>query len=282
VDAQLAVSGALAVVLLIASALLLSNAGPSGPIRDAQALVGALLVLELARIRLAASLTRRLRRARRERRLLMQRATDASEQERKRIARDLHDGVVQNLVGASYQLAAAAEQAGAGASRSEVRAAVEQAASETRRSIRELRTLLVDVYPPDLQRDGLEAALIDGMAPLASRGIDWHLRVAPDLRLPAHANAVLFRAAAESLRNVARHSQATNVWVTVDGRGRGAGLTVEDDGRGFDPSQVPGPREGRHFGLRILEELAREADGELTVESAPGQGTRLYLRVPRP
>src|SRR3954454_7567937 len=118
------------------------------------ALIGALVLLELAQIPLAYSLARRLQRGQREREALLRRALDASSIERRRIASDLHDGVVQNLAGVSYGLSAAAEQLPHG---SAPREAVEEGATEARRTVRELRTLLVDIYPPNLQRSGLHA-----------------------------------------------------------------------------------------------------------------------------
>src|SRR3954463_1868060 len=116
------------------------------------ALIGALVLLELAQIPLAWSLARRLQRGQREREALLRRAIDASEHERRRIAQDLHDGVVQSLAGLGFGLAAAAEELPQG---SPVRKTVEGGAEQARRSVRELRTLLVEIYPPTLQRAGL-------------------------------------------------------------------------------------------------------------------------------
>ncbi len=249
-------------------------------LRFAPALIGALVLLELAQIPLAASLARRVRRGQREREALLRRAIDASELERKRIARDLHDGVVQNLIGVSYRLAAAGERVSGHHGDGGVSREVDEAAAETRRSIRELRTLLVDIYPPDLHRAGLEAALADLMAPFAGRQIDARISVAPELQLPPHAEALFFRAAQEALRNVLAHSQASRVTAAVTTSARLATLTVEDDGRGFVPSAATAGQEDRHFGLRILRDLAGDANGKLTIDSAPGQGTRVSVEVP--
>src|SRR3954464_2771913 len=153
------------------------------------ALVGALVLLELAQIPLAYSLARRLQRGQREREGLLRRAIDASEIERRRIAGDLHDGVVQNLAGVSFGLSAAAEQLPRG---SDTRSAVEEGATEARRTVRELRSLLVDIYPPTLHRSGLHAALADLAKGLGDAGIAVRLSVPPDLGLPGEIEALMF------------------------------------------------------------------------------------------
>src|SRR6185437_1259027 len=137
------------------------------------ALLGALVILYLVQVPLAYSLARRLRARQREREALLRSAIDASDLERRRIAADLHDSAVQRLAGVSLSLAAAGSRNGREGSSGdeELRAAVREAAAETRETIRELRTLLVDIYPPTLQRSGLTAALSDLVAPLRAAGI---------------------------------------------------------------------------------------------------------------
>jgi signal transduction histidine kinase len=240
------------------------------------ALIGALVLLELAQIPLAYSLARRLRRGQEEREALLRRAIDASSMERRRIAGDLHDGVVQNLAGVSFGLSAAAEQLPAGSS---VRSAVEDGAVEARRTVRELRTLLVDIYPPTLQRSGLEAALADLLDGIRSGGCDARLSVPSGLALPQESEALLFRAAQEALRNVRRHADATRVDVTVEADGESAALVVSDDGRGFDDDAIGSAANG-HFGLRMMGDLVRDRGGQFEVESAPGEGTRVRAEVP--
>jgi two-component system NarL family sensor kinase len=201
------------------------------------------------------------------------RAIDASEQERRRIARDLHDGVVQSLAGLGFGLAAAAEELPEG---SPARNTVEEGAEQARRSVRELRTLLVEIYPPTLQRAGLQSALADLLSGIGDEGCDVRLRVEPpELRLPPDTEALLFRAAQESVRNVRAHAGAHQLDVTVVQTNGRVALEVVDDGRGFDPSaNVDG-----HFGLRILADIARDADARFDVDSAPGKGTKVRLEA---
>jgi two-component system, NarL family, sensor kinase len=238
------------------------------------ALIGALVLLELAQIPLAWSLARRLQRGQREREALLRRAIDASEQERRRIARDLHDGVVQRLAGLGFGLAAAAEELPHG---SPARKTVEEGADQARRSVRELRTLLVEIYPPTLQRAGLQSALADLLSGIGDEGCDVRLRVEPpELRLPPDTEALLFRAAQESVRNVRAHADAHQLDVSVVQTNGRVALEVVDDGRGFDSSA----NADGHFGLRILADLARDADARFDVDSTPGEGTKVRLEAP--
>jgi two-component system NarL family sensor kinase len=239
------------------------------------ALLGGLLVLWLVQLPLAARMAKRIRTGQREREGLLQRAIDASDVERRRIAGELHDGVVQNLAGVSYSLAAAAER-GAGNGAGPTGDTLERAAAATRESVRELRGLLVEIYPPSLHRAGLGAALDDSAAPLVRRGIEVRVSIAPDLALTEDAEALLFRVAQEALRNVGVHAHASHVEVRAARDGNRISLVVEDDGRGFDTAA--GRPEG-HFGLSLVEDLARDTGAELTIESKPGEGTRVRVEL---
>jgi two-component system, NarL family, sensor kinase len=245
--------------------------------RFVPALVGALLLLWLVQLPLAASLAGRLRQRQREREALLQRAIDSSDAERRRIAQYLHDGVVQELSGVSYSLAATAKRLEREGDDPGWRA-VRDATAATRRAIAELRALLVGIYPASVRRSGLAAALSDLVAPLSARDIEVELDVQPGLDLPPATEETLFQGAQEALRNAATHAAPHHVEVHVgvsDGR---AILTVSDDGTGFRPQEPPGP--GGHFGLRLLDDLAAERGGRLEVKSAEGKGTRVTLEVP--
>lgn len=245
----------------------------------APALIITLVLLEVAQIPLAWSMARRLRRGQAEREALLRRSIEASDVERRRIARDLHDGAVQNLAGVSYSLTAATDAIAKGDTDSAI-STVRSAAADTRHSIRELRTLLVDIYPPNLRRAGLAAALSDLAASLPTDRLKIQLDVPSELRLPAHAEPLLYRVAQEALRNVVAHAEAAHVKVSAGRQDGVAFLSVEDDGRGFGPSEDDGDERRRHFGLRILHDLAIDANGDLAVESAPGAGTRVRIEVP--
>src|SRR5919202_760711 len=131
----------------------------------APALIGALLLLGLLQLPLAYRMARTLHDNRHEREARLLRAIAASDTERRRIAGDLHDGVVQDLAGLSFALAAGADrvpEGGDGTLKHDLRAAAE----DVRRAVRRLRTLLVEIHPPNLHRTGLEQALSDLLSPL--------------------------------------------------------------------------------------------------------------------
>jgi signal transduction histidine kinase len=239
-------------------------------------MLGSLVLLWLVQVPLAWRLDRRLRRSQAEREALLVRAVEASDDERRRIAADLHDGPVQDLAGISYSLSAAAQTEGS----PQARETLHQAAAGTRDSMRRLRSLLVEIHPPNLRASGLEAALADLLAPLQARGAETSLTVDPALGLDEDTERIVYRAAAEAVRNVERHADASRVTVAVEERDDGVRLVVVDDGVGFGPDDRERRREEGHVGLSLLEELAARAGGRLAVRSAPGDGTTFELELP--
>lgn len=242
------------------------------------ALLLGLLALWLVNLPLAAALSRRMRRAREEREAYLQAAMHASEHERRRIAADLHDGIVQDLNGLSLQMAAEARSADA---RGEPEAAqrLRALSASGRQLTRGLRHALVDIYPPSLHREGLGPALADLAETVSRRGIVVDLDVEDELALPPDVEALLFRVGQESLRNVVRHAGAAHVGVRVAREKGEAVLEVADDGRGFDPGASTSLTNG-HLGLRALESLTVDAGGRFAVRSRPGEGTHVRAEVP--
>ena len=242
------------------------------------ALLGALVVLQLIQLPLARSLARRVEQAHRDRMELLQRAVDASDLERRRIAADLHDGTVQDLVAASYALTSARERLGPDGNGAST--ALERADETTRSAVRELRGLLVDIYPPRLREAGLASALRDLCPPLEERGPRTHVDVPTDLQLPDDVTALLYRTAQEAMRNAAEHAEAQNVRVQVRASEGTARLSVADDGVGFDHERALAAAAEGHFGLRLLRDQVRDAGGTFELDSAPGRGTRVGVEVP--
>ncbi len=243
---------------------------------------GALLLLQLVQVPLAWSMARRVRQGQQERERLLMRAIAASDAERRRIASDLHDGVVQELAGASFVLAGAADRATA-MREPAVSGALQRAAGGVRQSIRALRSLLVEIYPPNLRTAGLAAALSDLLAPLSSRGIETELHLPGDgLELSPESEALIFRVAQESVRNATTHAGARRIDVGLTTTPGLAVLTVADDGLGFDVAALDSSPKSGHLGLVVLRDLAADAGADLRIESASGDGTRVRLEVPSP
>jgi signal transduction histidine kinase len=250
------------------------------------ALVIGLVVLALIQVPLAWRMARSIERGRVDRERLLRRALEASTAERRRIAGDLHDGVVQEFAGLSMSLSAAAEAAEAEGATGPA-TALRSGADRTRHGMRQLRTLLVEIYPPSLHTAGLEPALSDLLAPLVARGMATNLEVDPGIDADRGTEALVFRTAQEALRNVQAHSEAGAVEVRlqqqrIDGDGVSLVLTVRDDGRGFSPTDLERSGGEGHMGLPLLAGLAEEAGGRLSVESEPGLGTIVRLEVPVP
>ncbi len=246
----------------------------------APVMVGGLLLLFLVQVPLAWSMARGLRQGQEERERLLQRAIDASDAERRRIARDLHDGVVQSLAGVSYSLAAAADRLDGKPDSGEVGAALRQAAADTRRSMRDLRSLIIEIAPPNLHDEGLDNAVAELVAPLAAEGVETTVDIDDSAAPSADAQTLLYRVALEAVRNVAAHAEATRVSVSLARDNGCARLVIADDGRGFSADRLEQRREEGHLGLTLLTGLVAEAGGRLVVDSTPGRGTRLEAEVP--
>lgn len=218
-----------------------------------------------------------------ERETLLQRAVDASEAERRRIARDLHDGVVQNLAGMAFTLTATAsglrDQIASNGNH-ELLEVLDQSAEETRAAMKDLRTLIIEIAPPTLRREGLHAALLEVLQTIKSDGTKTRLELPSNMRLRQDRASLIFRVAQEVLRNVAAHAEAKHVSVVLKEVDNMAVLRIVDDGRGFTPEDVARRRTEGHVGTNAIVELAEEAGGTLKIDSTPGKGTRVVLTVP--
>jgi signal transduction histidine kinase len=242
-------------------------------------ILGAIALILVVQIPLFWSLTRRLQRSYEQREGLLANAVTSSRRERRRVASYLHDGPVQELAGLAFSLAPVADDAesrGADADPAVVRKVIDR----LRGTVRDLRALLVDLHPPILATAGLDAAIRDLVSPLVARGTKVELRVDGDDRLDSDTQALVYRVAQEAVRNVIAYADAATVSVEVDVVDSTARLLVADDGRGFAPDLRDRRRTEGHLGLSLVEELARQAGGSLTIDSREGGRTRVRLEVP--
>jgi len=246
-------------------------------------LLGGLVLLYLVQAPLAYRMARRLRRSQDEREALLLSSLAAGDQERVMIAADLHDGVVQGLAGASFSLSAAADRARASdAGSAQV---MTDTATELRRWMRELRSLVVTIIPPQLHVQGLAASLADLAATLEVRGVTVTVDAPGTEQLDETTVTLVYRAAQEAVRNIVRHADASTVSLRVARghtsslRGESLILRVRDDGRGFETGDIAARSRGS-VGLELLSALVVSHGGALTVETSPGQGTELVMQVP--
>ena len=199
-------------------------------------------------------------------------ATDA---ERRRIERDLHDGAQQRLVSLAMNLGMA--RASLTDAPEPVRQVIEQAHDEATEALAELRELVRGLHPAVLDDRGLDAALsgIAANAPLPVR-----LRVDVPTRCAPGVEAVAYFVVSEALTNVAKHAGASRAEVTVDRTGDRLRIVVTDDGRGGATRGDGVGRNGGGTGLRGLAQRAAAVDGTLTVESPPGGPTTITVELP--
>jgi PAS domain S-box-containing protein len=219
-----------------------------------------------------------LRRLDADRRRLLARLVAAQEDERRRIATNIHDDPVQKITAAVARLDIVA------AAHPEV--AADERYRAARRSVRDsinsLRHLMFEVHPPSLERDGdLEAALRTMTAaeasehPRTSFEVRWNARSA----LPREIATVLYRIAQEALVNARKHSGASRVVVSVTDSGDGIRLRIEDDGVGFS-ADAAGASPPGHIGLTSMRERAEIAGGTLLVRSGADAGICVEARLP--
>lgn len=209
--------------------------------------------------------------------LLTQAREGAAQQERNRLARDLHDSIKQQLFSVSVSAAAAQarwenDPAGAKAALADVRRGAQEAMAE-------MRALLQQLAPAPLEKVGLLEALRDQCEALRYRTgaqVTATLGELPaDERFPPGAQESIFRIAQEALSNVARHARAQNVQLVLQTIDHQLQLTITDDGKGFDmTTNSPG------MGLQNIQQRATTLNGSVTVQSTPETGTRLDVAVP--
>jgi signal transduction histidine kinase len=214
---------------------------------------------------------------------LLQQMVTAQEAERRRIARELHDEMGQHLAALLLGLKTLRD-------RSEDQAVVLHAVDNLEAIARELgrrvRDLMVELRPAALDELGLATALRNLVEAIAERSqleVDFQCLGLDTGALPPHIETCIYRIAQEALTNVIRHAEAHCVSLVVERQHGQVMVILEDDGHGFDPDTLVRPStEVRRMGLRGIKERIELLRGTLQIESAAGEGTALFARLPLP
>ena len=227
-----------------------------------------------------ASLYEELHREEALRRQILERLITVQEEERKRIARELHDQTGQPLTSLIMTLKVL-EEAG---SLADVRGHVQELRDTVTQILEQVHDLALELRPSVLDDLGLMAALRHYFGECRYRyhlPVDFQVLRLEDQRLPPEMETALYRIVQEALTNIARHAQAQGVSVLLENRGTSVMLIVEDDGKGFDVAHVMGSRpHEKNLGLYGMRERAALLGGTLTIESTPGAGTTVFVEIP--
>lgn len=197
-------------------------------------------------------------------------------EERKRLARELHDSVTQTLFSIGLTAEAAAELVDANPARAREQLGYLQ--ELTRAAMGEMRSLIFELRPAELETEGLASVLrkhVDVVRRLHEQEIEF--AVEGDRRLPPDVERALLRIAQEALGNAVRHSGAQRVTLSLAARDSRVSLRVVDDGRGFDPEEAV--TRSRRLGLTSMRERAEALGGTLAIDSEPGRGTAIEVEV---
>jgi signal transduction histidine kinase len=209
---------------------------------------------------------------------LLRKVITAQEDERKRIARELHDETTQDLAVLAMGIDGARD-----AYRSGKEPRFDEVKALAVRTLEDVHRLILDLRPSVLDDLGLLSAIRwYADRTLVSRGVSARCEFGELPRLPPEMETALFRMCQEMLSNVARHAAASAVLVQVGVERGQVVVDVEDDGKGFDEGALAGDDGRKHWGLMGIRERAEILGGVATIESEPGQGTHVVVRVPLP
>lgn len=194
----------------------------------------------------------------------------AQEEERGRIARDLHDGIGQTLTALTLTLDAAAT-----GDRTDTAPAIERSRELAREALADTRLAAERIRPPRLAKRGLASAL-RAMTSTPGAHVDVTIGPGADVRMPGEAELDAYRIVQEAVRNAIQHASASRIGVSLARTPSGLRLEVLDDGAGFDRTAI----DARRLGIIGMGERAAAIGGHLDVDSAVGEGTRIVLTIP--
>lgn len=286
--------GLLLAALFAVPAILLGQLVSSDDVSKTIATIGTVVVFGLALLRIALYnrdlrinerelrlANGRIEQADQDKQMLLWRLNQAVEDERTRIAAEIHDRPVQRLAAVGYQV----EMATIALAANDTDKAVEicdDVADELSNQLSALRRLMVDIRPPVLDERGLIGALSDAGLKFMSENQSTKVAVTGgDVRLGSETETILYRIGQEALTNIAKHADATEVSIDVVADDNHLNMQIVDNGRGFDANHTESfVREG-HYGLAGMSERIAMVSGTVDLQTSPGAGTTLRFSVPR-
>ena len=220
--------------------------------------------------------------AKTERQKLLWRVQRAVEEERSRIAADIHDRPIQELTVVGYQL----ERISLALVRGDVDLAqelIDGAADGLTAQLGELRSIMTDIRPPVLDERGLTGALEDSATHFMGTNEDTSVTITSSVHsLEGELETAFYRVAQEALANIARHAGPCAVHVELSAVDGGATLTITDSGRGFTHTDIGRLVADGGYGIAAMRERISMLEGEMHIDSTPGKGTTVRVTVPTP
>ncbi len=201
----------------------------------------------------------------------------AQEEERRRVAREIHDGPAQAMANIVFRAEVCERLIETDISRAKNE--LKDLREQVRVALRETRTIIFDLRPMTLDDLGLVPTIRRVLETIKERSrIFTEVKIlGEEQRLDAHIEIGLFRIIQEAINNIEKHSKASTVWVRLDFRPSVVSAVIEDDGQGFDSAESVG---NESFGLMGMRERINLLRGELTIKSEAGKGTRVFVTVP--
>jgi signal transduction histidine kinase len=263
---------------LMAPAMLVIQSARHQPIDIGVNAAGTVVLFVLLTARMTGLAGQAARQQERERAIA--KVLEAAQQERIRLAADLHDGPVQELTALSYGLERVDRRLQAQGPDAVLGLLGEQK-NHLVKVTRTLRNLLSELRPPAIDEHGLAGALklhAAAFAKQAKTSVDIDAEVGH--RPAPEVETIVYRITQEALNNVAKHAQAERVWIRLTADEEAVELTIRDDGVGFDPVQAARLLRDGHFGLAGMRERVELGGGRLDLDSRPGDGTTLHVALP--
>ena len=206
----------------------------------------------------------------------------AQEEERRRVAREIHDGPAQNLANMVLRTEYCEKLLETNADKEVIKEELSDLKGQVRTNLKDVRKIIFDLRPMTLDDLGLAPAIRRLIQELEEdTGLSGELKIfGEEVRFERDLEIALFRTVQEAMQNIKKHSGAKRFWVKADFQDDLVHITVRDDGRGFNYEEVLSKPDSDHFGISNMKDRVESLGGEFTINSQQQTGTRLSIKVP--